>query len=101
LRVGRKTCDVCYEHLKIYNQKRCRDVKKRAVAHFGGACNRCGFSTQYLSVYDFHHVDPSKKEFGFATLLKKGWSWDIMLVELGKCIMLCANCHRIEHYENK
>jgi hypothetical protein len=27
----------------------------------------------------------------------RGWSWDRILVELGKCMLLCKNCHAAFH----
>jgi len=41
---------------------------------------------------DFHHKDPAKKSFSLSV---KGlcYSWDIILKEAKKCILLCKNCH--------
>jgi predicted HNH restriction endonuclease len=50
-------------------------------------------------VYDFHHIDPSIKEEGIGTLINKGWKR--LEAELKKCIVLCSNCHRIEHNCNE
>ena len=44
---------------------------------------------------DFHHLDENKKDPGFANL--KTWSMKRINEELDKCIVLCANCHRIRH----
>ena len=40
----------------------------------------------------FHHLDPSKKEFG---LSRKGHirSFERLIAEAQKCVLLCANCH--------
>ena len=45
--------------------------------------------------YDFHHVDPTKKEFHFNTMYSH--SMDKLEKEVSKCVLLCSNCHRIEH----
>lgn len=44
---------------------------------------------------DFHHKNPSEKEF---TISKKtNLGKDKLLVEIQKCVCLCANCHRKVH----
>ncbi len=52
----------------------------------------CGYNT-HVGALDFHHVDPSTKEFGVSN---KGMtrSWEKIKAELDKCILVCANCHR-------
>lgn len=59
-------------------------------------CTTCGFS--HPAALDFHHKDPSKKEAHIHRLLKNGLNSKLQK-ELEKCIVLCANCHRIHHYE--
>lgn len=56
-------------------------------------CAHCGESNPV--VLEFHHLDPSTKIAGVATLVSNSKSWDIVKLEIDKCIVLCANCHRI------
>jgi hypothetical protein len=61
-------------------------------------CANCNFS--HPAALDFHHTDPSTKEHNVHKLIgnkqfKKAYE------EIKKCIVLCANCHRIHHYEEK
>ena len=77
-------------------QKRREKVKNMAVELFGRECHDCGLSTKHNSVYDFHHKDPNQKDFGIATYGHTR-SWERVKTELDKCVMLCANCHRIRH----
>lgn len=72
-----------------------KNNKEKAVAYFGNVCKHCKLETSHLCVYDFHHLDMSEKEADPGSLLH--YSWDRIKKELDKCIMLCANCHRIEH----
>lgn len=77
--------------------KRFRDnMKARAVAYLGGKCQDCK-RVHPLAVYDFHHLDPSQKEASISRLLYKKVNWDTKKTELDKCVLLCANCHRIRH----
>lgn len=47
---------------------------------------------------DFHHTDPTKKDINVHYASNHGWSIDRLKIELEKCIVLCANCHRKEHH---
>ena len=64
-----------------------------AVNHMGGSCNSCGYS-KCIEALEFHHIDPLNKDFSISSANK---SWDKIKIELGKCVMLCANCHRELH----
>ncbi len=57
-------------------------------------CELCDFKTKNISVYDFHHRDPSKKEFN---LCKVRYKMKECLEEIKKCILVCSNCHREIH----
>ena len=45
---------------------------------------------------DFHHLDAKTKEFGIS-LDGITRSWDRVLKELDKCVLVCSNCHREVH----
>lgn len=71
--------------------------KDKAVRYKGGKCVSCGVA--YPScVFDFHHVDPLTKEGNLRDLLRKGF--DAAKDELDKCVLLCANCHRLHHFKD-
>jgi tRNA G26 N,N-dimethylase Trm1 len=63
------------------------------------SCVECGFS--HPAAIDFHHTDPSTKLEDVAILAKKGDSMRLLKEEISKCIPLCANCHRILHYNER
>jgi hypothetical protein len=73
-----------------------QQLKAAAVEYKGGKCLDCGLQTQNYCVYDFHHLDPTKKDFSFSSSYSKSLKQGIP--ELDKCVLLCANCHRIRHY---
>ena len=80
---------------KLKQRKTRAANKARAVSYLGGECRHCGLVTDHLAVYDFHHIDMKEKEADPGSLLH--YSWTRIQKELDKCILLCANCHRIEH----
>lgn len=56
-------------------------------------CVNCG--VRDLRVLDFDHRDPELKQAGIGVMLGGGWTWAAVLVEIAKCDVRCANCHRI------
>lgn len=48
------------------------------------------------SCFDFHHTDPATKDGTIADLVY-GRSTQGLLLEIEKCVILCANCHRKVH----
>lgn len=94
----------------MWNDKRwrCRKCNQEAVnkhrqkkmawcrEQLGGACQRCGYS-KCAAALEFHHRDPTEKEFGIGAPLGK--SYAALAEEMKKCDLLCANCHREIHWE--
>ena len=70
-------------------------AKHKLVAGFGGGCGICDYSRS-MRALEFHHLDPTEKDFAFGT---KGVprSWSKMVAEALKCVMLCRNCHAEVH----
>jgi hypothetical protein len=62
------------------------------------SCVQCG--QNHVATLDFHHVDSSTKE-GSVNQLAKNRAYKRAMEEVEKCIVLCANCHRIHHYEER
>jgi len=65
----------------------------------GRACIRCGNSD--CRVLDFHHLDKDEKDGGLGQAVARNWSKERILREIAKCEVLCANCHRILHWEER
>lgn len=68
--------------------------KNILIERRGGKCVCCGYD-EHPAALDFHHEDPASKEFNIAAGLRR--SMEALEREADKCILLCANCHRIEH----
>lgn len=67
--------------------------KKKSV------CIECGHSD--YRVLDFHHLDPGKKTVGVSRAVVQRWSAERILAEISKCVVLCANCHRLLHWSER
>lgn len=86
--------------IRHYGRKkeRSHSNKARMVEYLGGKCLDCG--GKFLDVvFDFHHLDPSQKDFALSAA--RGNSWETIKPELDKCVLLCANCHRTRHANSK
>lgn len=71
-----------------------RKLKQKCVDYKGGKCEVCGYK-KYVGALEFHHLDETKKDFNISNSRIRKWS--LVVVELEKCVMLCANCHREAH----
>jgi hypothetical protein len=66
-------------------------IKKRnECAHCGCNDHRC---------LCFHHKDPATKLHRIYYMHNRSFSLAKIQAEIDKCIVLCANCHAIEHYK--
>lgn len=61
-------------------------------------CSKCGYS-KLNSALEFHHINPNTKELELSKCrIVAEEITTTTKQELDKCIVLCANCHREEHY---
>jgi hypothetical protein len=87
------------EKLSVDDKRRRQELrvknKLKAIEYLGGKCAHCAIVSKHRSIYDFHHLDKTTKEADPGSLMH--YSWTRIQKELDKCILLCANCHRIDH----
>lgn len=74
--------------------------KINVVKSLGGKCSCCGYNKN-LSALEFHHTDPSVKDFTLDLRVFSNLSDDNLNKEILKCVLLCANCHRELHNPDK
>lgn len=75
-------------------------AKKQAIVneHKNAPCMDCG-NTFPAVCMDFDHVR-GKKKLGITHIVAQWWSIDVLLEELAKCDLVCANCHRIRTHKD-
>ena len=54
-------------------------------------CSVCGYN-ESPEALDLDHIDRSQKRFKLSQGFK--YTWEIMMAEIEKCVVLCAICHR-------
>jgi len=103
-----RVCDREYsrEHYQknkeYYRKKRLREQQKvRAkLREYKSecACEICG--EDHPDVLDFHHKSAEEKD-GHISRLASSRGWSRVLKEIEKCQVLCSNCHRKLHAEER
>jgi hypothetical protein len=62
-------------------------------------CAKC--SENHPACLDFHHENPNTKELTVSEMVAKELSKKRIIEEINKCTVLCSNCHRKLHYEER
>lgn len=93
-------CSNCHrkEHTNTYKYltKKARyvlELKQKS------SCSKCGLSIP--ECLDFHHIGDNKIDGIGAMLRNKNVSLDDIKNEIEKCIIVCSNCHREIHHQEK
>lgn len=63
-------------------------------------CNECGYD-KCNNALEFHHINRSDKKFVLSNKFASKIIDDSVILELGKCLVLCANCHKLIHSDTK
>ena len=88
-----------YKDRKLYRTAQRQNKKTKYVKKFGSVCLDC--EREYIDcVFEFHHIDPKTKIHADPSKVFM-FSDKRIEEELNKCVMLCANCHRIRHHTEK
>ena len=73
--------------------------KQKFVQYKGGTCEKCGYDKHHAAL-EFHHIDPSTKVLEVAAMVRT-YGLEKIQEEIDKCILICSNCHRILHHEER
>ena len=93
-----KNIDKVREWDRLQKQKQNKE-RRQFIEEYKSTCSckKCGDTRSYI--LDFHHINPSEKEFDLGDASK--YSISKLKIELEKCITLCRNCHSEFHYLEK
>ncbi len=93
----RQKCRFCYRETKNKLKTSRRGwIEAYKEAH---GCIRC--KIQDPRVLEFHHTDTKLKEFNIADYYYSQFGIEKLKKEISKCVVICANCHRILHAEEQ
>lgn len=93
------------KHYRKYREKyleKSRDAKEKIKQWYEEylstlECSQCG--ENHPAALDFHHL--RDKEFNISQAVGDSYSVRRIEAEIEKCIVLCANCHRKHHYNER
>ena len=91
----RNKCKHCYAATKKIRAQKMQTYIDNEKAK---GCTQCGIKD--IRCLEFHHVS-NDKEANIAELRTGSFGWQRLKDEIAKCIVICANCHRIFHHEEK
>lgn len=81
---------------RLRTSKRIKEHKARIISLFvKSGCTDCG--TKDVLVLEFDHARGVKLG-NVNRLLNRGCSWKVILKEIRKCDIVCANCHKRRTY---
>lgn len=76
-------------------KKRRDDINDFLRAHkLQAGCLDCGYASHHAAL-EFHHLGDKDMNLSFAKSLSMAKN------EMKKCVVLCSNCHRIRHWNEK
>jgi len=81
------------EDVKVWRN----NTKKRIIESMGGKCVCCGYN-KCNAALDLHQIDSSENDFSIGRIMANPVSWDTIVNELKKCVLLCNRCHMEIHY---
>lgn len=87
-------CRGCFN---TYKYERVKERKKAFVRLLGDKCCKCGIrhNGKNTAIFDFHHRDEKDKKGDWTKMRNR--SLERQREEIAKCILVCANCHRLIH----
>lgn len=96
---SRKHYELNKEKVKVGTSTRKKSVRTKWMEYKQNvSCISCGFS--HPAAIDFHHVNPSPNNRKIFEILRRN-NFSAALEEIKKCVPLCANCHRVHHYDER
>jgi tellurite resistance-related uncharacterized protein len=106
-------CKTCVQDgsKKYYNDKKEKLKEKRKIYYDSRRkwyneykqnlkCSLC--DENHIACLEFHHTEPDKKDFNISEALGRlNLDKNKILEEINKCIVLCSNCHKKLHWNEK
>ena len=71
-----------------------RNLKKVQDIKVAAGCVDCGYDKHPTALH-FDHLPEFEKYDDISGMVRDGLAWSRVLEEIGKCEVVCANCHAI------
>jgi hypothetical protein len=80
----------------VSQQQRGRQRRRLLIQQKSGRCQLCGYNRNEAALA-FHHLDPGIKSFPLDLRNCSNTTWEALVTESLKCLLLCLNCHAEIH----
>ena len=85
------------KHQNYVSQQHRGNLRRQLlIQQKGGRCEQCGYSSNRAALA-FHHLNPAAKSFPLDLRNCSNTSWEALVAEASKCLLLCLNCHAEIH----
>lgn len=93
-----KNADTNHRH-QSYEAQKSRGLRRKLalLASCGPRCSQCGYDRN-LAALSWHHLDRRRKAFSLDMRTLANRSSAEIDNEVGKCVVLCLNCHAETHF---
>lgn len=86
---GKYLCENCYRKINMTTEA----TRKKWIWEHKRECGCTLCDEDDAKCLDYHHMNPKKKKFSIGSVSSSVPTTAIQ-IEIAKCIVLCANCHR-------
>jgi len=80
----------------ILRAEKRRYVQDKKVAI---GCTSCG--EKHPACLEWHHTGEHEKDDSLARMIDKNRPYGVLDAEMAKCVVLCSNCHRKQHWDSE
>lgn len=92
-----KNRDKSRKYKKKYKDKKIIEIKN-LINSYKKECLIC--KEQDIRCLELHHMNKEDKKFLVSNMKYSITNIPIIIKEINKCVCLCSNCHRKEHFKN-
>lgn len=61
----------------------------------------CACGEKHPACLEWHHTGEQEKEESLCRMIDQNRPYDVLDAEMAKCVVLCSNCHRKQHWESE
>lgn len=93
-----------YKNNKTLYQTRANESRIKRVKWLNDYKEKKGCSLceeKHVACLDFHHTNEDQKNGNVTDFARKKVSMKRLVEEINKCQILCSNCHRKHHYNER
>lgn len=88
---------LCANCHRVHHSKGRPKRRERAAVWDYKTEHPCACGENRPPCLDFHHRNPDTKLYEISEMISASMNRNLVMLEISKCDIICANCHRIHH----